>query len=102
MRVVDVKAILLRTHNNGAVNDIDLGSVYELFRDGNNINNVGITRPLHLATIQQEWRMCSVTYVGETEMAQESIEAESVEIGRLPSHSSCSIEWKSLEDTVGV
>lgn len=42
MGIVDVKVILLRTHNTSAVHDIDLGTVYELFRDGSNMNNVSM------------------------------------------------------------
>lgn len=76
MSIMDLRAILLRTHAYCGADDIELGTVYELFRDENDYNNVHIDAHFGMAAIKKEWRMFSIQYVGETSKTSEEIKAE--------------------------
>jgi hypothetical protein len=52
--------------------------MYELFRDEDHHNNVKITQPFEVATIEKEWWMVDFQYVGETEMTHDSIKCEGI------------------------
>jgi hypothetical protein len=56
-----------------------LGTVYDIPRGDSDINNVKMSRPFGMATVQAEWRAFDFQFIGETEMTLELIEQE----GRL-------------------
>ena len=79
MSITDLQAILLRTHAYYGTDDIELGTVYELFRDENDYNNVHINPHFGMVAIKKEWRMFSIQYVGETNKTFEEIKDEGVQ-----------------------
>jgi hypothetical protein len=76
MSQVDAQAIWQRTRNYGASDKTELGTMYELFRDENDRNNVHITTPFQMANMKKEWPMFSMQYVGQTLMSYERIKQE--------------------------
>src|ERR1700728_3138042 len=57
MTLLDAQVILFRKTEYRGNGGTELGTMYELLRDENNHNNVKITRPFELATIEKEWAM---------------------------------------------
>lgn len=77
LTLLDAQIILLRNPQHWDTEyDSPLGTMYDLFRDEDSQNNVHITRPFEVATIQRDWRAVSVQYVGETNMTFEMIDKE--------------------------
>ena len=76
MTIVDAQAIMLRTRGYGGNDDLELGTLYELFRNENDYNNVNIICPFGMRTIKENWHGFSIQYVGETQMTHDMIEQE--------------------------
>jgi hypothetical protein len=76
MTIIDAQAILLRTRGFWDNHDIDLGTLYETFRDEKGFYNVNIKHPFLMATIRNEWRAFSVQFVGETGMTHQLVKEE--------------------------
>ena len=77
MTLVDAQAIFTRTRGFWDNNDIELGTLYETFRDDQGFQNVHVRHgPLQMATIRNEWRALSFQLVGETDMTHEMIQQE--------------------------
>jgi hypothetical protein len=76
MTMVDARAILFRKTEYGGNDRTELGTMYELFRDEDDRNNVKITRPFEMATIRTEWAMVDFQLVAETAMTHEQIKVE--------------------------
>jgi hypothetical protein len=79
MSLIDAQAILLRTKEYGANDNTELGTMYKLFRDEGDRNNVNITQQFGMATIRKEWQMFSVQYVGGTAMTHAMIKQEGMD-----------------------
>jgi hypothetical protein len=75
LSVVDAQAIMLRTRASSEA-IIELGTMYELFREEDGRNNVSITRPVTVEKIHEEWPAFSANYIGETEIPYETITSE--------------------------
>src|ERR1700738_3756921 len=78
MSRIDVQT--LRVEYGAVDGTTELGAFYELFREPNNLNNVKITRPLTLSTINREWRNRAVEFVGETDKTHEEIRLEGTQL----------------------
>jgi hypothetical protein len=76
MSLLDAQAIMLRRIEYCGNDRTDWGTMYELFRDHGNINNVNISRRFGMETMRKEWPMVDIQYVGQTEMIPENIEIE--------------------------
>jgi hypothetical protein len=76
MTLIDAQVFLQRTTAYGGNDTTDLGVMYELFRDGNNKNNVNITRPFRMASIRKDWGTFSCEYIGQTSMTHIQIKRE--------------------------
>ena len=76
MTLVDAQAILLRTRGFWDSNDLELGTLYETFRDEKGYQNVNAKGPFRMATIRNEWHGFSIEFVGETSMTHELIQQE--------------------------
>src|SRR5947207_3388981 len=73
MSIVDTKAILQRSPRYGLSDNMELGTMYELFRERKKLNNVRIHRPFNFPIIREQWRWFSAEYVGQTEKTHEAI-----------------------------
>jgi hypothetical protein len=80
MTLIDAQVILERTTQYGGDEDTNIGTMYELFRDERDRNNVNVTRPFKTSTLRRRWQTFSVQYVGETEMNHKMIEREGIRI----------------------
>jgi hypothetical protein len=78
MTPIDAKVILFRDTEYGGNDRTELGTMYELFRDKDDKNNVKVTRPFGMAIIEKEWWMVDFQYVGETEMTHALITSEGI------------------------
>jgi len=76
MSLLDAKAILSRTREYGAIDNTELGTMYDLFRDDDDRNNVHICREFSVANLRQEWKWFSAQYVGHTDMTADEIKNE--------------------------
>ena len=79
MSVVDVKATLSRTKEYCGSDFSALGTMYELFRDEEDRNNVSVCRNFGMKTIRDDWPMYSAEFVGLTTMEHHSIKSEGTE-----------------------
>lgn len=79
MTIVDAKAILARSPRYSLSDNMELGTMYELFREKKNLNNVRIHRPFNFPIIREQWRRFATEYVGETEKTHETIELEGIQ-----------------------
>lgn len=73
---LDIQAVLLRQRQDGGNDSSDLGTIYELYRDEDNRNNVKVTRPFGTETLRklrQDWHIVDFQFVGETSMTHETI-----------------------------
>jgi hypothetical protein len=76
MSLLDAQAIMLRRIEYRGNDRTVWGTMYELFRDDGNINNVNINRQFGMETVRKEWQMIDIQYVGQTEMTPVEIEIE--------------------------
>lgn len=98
LTLIDAQVIMLRTRGNWGDENTPLGTMYELFRDEDDRNNVKVSRPLYIRTIKSEWRAFSSQYIGETRMTSEMIELEgmfprSIRICRIADHAFFSVAY---------
>ena len=87
MSLLDAKAILSRTREYGAIDNTELGTMYDLFRDDDDRNNVHICREFSVANLRQEWKWFSAQYVGRTDMTADAIKTEGTYL---------SLGWRSM------
>jgi hypothetical protein len=66
MGLSEMKAILLGQSDLCRNGNTEMGTMYELFRDENNQNNVNITRPFGIPTRINNWRTFSAEHIGDT------------------------------------
>jgi hypothetical protein len=76
MTLLDAQATMLRRIEYCGNDRTDWGTMYELFRDDGNINNVNISRQFGMEMMKKEWPMVDIQYVGQTEMTPGKIETE--------------------------
>lgn len=76
MSHVDMKATLSRIKEYCGSDFSELGTMYELFRDDGDRNNVSICRNFGMKTIRDEWPMYSAEFVGLTTMKHDLIKKE--------------------------
>ena len=76
LSVVDAKAIIFRTRPQSE--DIELGTMFELSRDFQDLNTVSVTAPFTIAMAREKWRPFSAMIIGETAMTDAEIESEGI------------------------
>jgi hypothetical protein len=82
MSLLDAKAILTRTREYCAIDNTELGTMYDLFRDDDDRNNVHICREFSVVNLRQEWKWFSAQYVGHTDMTADELKNEGIYLSR--------------------
>jgi len=74
--ILSINSILLQTRANSDDDTVELGNMYELVRDGHNMNSVNVERPFSLKSLNTNWQLFSAKYIETTHMTHEEIELE--------------------------
>jgi hypothetical protein len=64
----------LRSNDINGLDNMDFGTMYELFRGEGNINSVNISRPVSVKYLRSSWATFSARFAGRTTLSQENIE----------------------------
>jgi hypothetical protein len=73
MNGIDVEVVMARVRKYGANDNTELGIMYELHRNEENVNNLRITEKLGISSIKK-WPIFSIQFVGETTITHDIIE----------------------------